>query len=246
MTDWLSEFNQDGFAIARGIARLDTVEALRSAFGDPDAGAGITGRAGAVYAKRRALAIPAVRSWATSGAASELACAVLGAGAQPVRAILFDKRPEANWPVAWHQDVTVAVRERREVEGYGPWSVKAGVPHVQPPAAVLERMVTVRLHLDDCPPSNGALRVVAGSHRPGKRTPAGVREAVRAGRHVTCAARAGDAVLMRPLLLHSSAPSEAPRHRRVVHVEYASAPLAGGLGWAEATFGEPDPQGRPT
>src|SRR2546425_7573030 len=30
----------------------------------------------------------------------------------PVRAIYFDKLPEANWPVAWHQDLTLALRAR--------------------------------------------------------------------------------------------------------------------------------------
>lgn len=68
----------------------------------------------------------------------------------------------------WHQDLTIAVQERLDVPGYGPWTVKAGVTHVQPPVAVLERMVAVRLHLDDCGAENGPVRVLRGSHRLGR------------------------------------------------------------------------------
>ena len=159
-----SHLTREGFAIARGVLDATSVRVLREAF----LSAGAIQRGGAVYAARQALAIPPVRTCAISGAASNLAREILGDDARPIRGILFDKRPEANWPVAWHQDTTIAVRERRDAPGYGPWSVKAGVPHVQPPASVLERMVTVRLHLDDCPAENGALRVIPRSHERGK------------------------------------------------------------------------------
>src|SRR5262245_7189469 len=83
---------------------------------------------------------------------------ILGPGAFVVRGLFFDKTPRANWKVSWHQDLTIAVRVRIEAPGFGPWSLKAGVVHVQPPAEILERMATVRLHLDDCSESNGPLR----------------------------------------------------------------------------------------
>ena len=69
-----------------------------------------------------------------------------------MRGILFDKIPEPNWKVPWHQDVIIAVQERVEADGFGPWSSKANVLHVQPPAAMLERMISVRLHLNFCSP----------------------------------------------------------------------------------------------
>ena len=86
----------------------------------------------------------------------------------PVRGIYFDKRPETNWLVAWHQDLTLALKERVEVPGFGPWSLKEGVPHVQPPVGMLEQMLSVRLHLDDADATNGALRVLPGTHRLGR------------------------------------------------------------------------------
>jgi ectoine hydroxylase-related dioxygenase (phytanoyl-CoA dioxygenase family) len=152
----------------------------------------------------------------------------------PVRGLLFDKSADANWLVVWHQDLTLAVRERCEAPGFGPWSVKDGVPHVQAPAECLAQMVAVRLHLDDADEHNGALRVLAGSHRFGRLSPARIDELRRELREVVCTAAAGDALLMRPLLLHASSRSASERRRRVLHIEYAGFQLPAGLEWHEA------------
>src|SRR5687767_8321808 len=84
-----------------------------------------------------------------------------------VKATLFDKTPQANWRVQWHQDRVIAVRERLAVPGFGPWTSKAGALHVEAPATVLSQMLAVRIHLDECGPDNGPLRVIAGSHQHG-------------------------------------------------------------------------------
>jgi ectoine hydroxylase-related dioxygenase (phytanoyl-CoA dioxygenase family) len=156
------------------------------------------------------------------------------AGAKPflVRSIFFDKTEDTNWLVPWHQDITIAVHRRVELAGYGPWTVKEGIPHVQPPRGILESMVTLRLHLDDCDATNGALKVIPRSHRMGKVSADEITAARQECREVTCSARAGDALLLRPLLLHASPQAASPTHRRVLHLEYATAPLPGGLEWA--------------
>ncbi|MFT5109100.1 MAG: hypothetical protein ACI8XO_003805, partial [Verrucomicrobiales bacterium] len=146
--------------------------------------------------------------------------ALLPVGLRPVRSILFDKTPEQNWPVAWHQDLTISVAEKREVDGYAPWSVKDCKPHVQPPIGLLENMVTVRLHLDDTPTTNGALRVIPGSHLAGRLSQQDVADGT-AGNEVVCACGAGDVLLMKPLILHASCRSISPSRRRVIHFEYA-------------------------
>ncbi len=160
--------------------------------------------------------------------------ALLPEGYACVRGILFDKNPTANWLVAWHQDLTICVQERRDVEGYGPWSLKHGVPHVQPPVALLEHMVTLRLHLDDADESNGALQVIAGTHRRGK-IHADEIEVIRTKEPVICCkTNAGDILLMKPLLLHASSKATTPAHRRVVHLEFAPHDaLAAKLAWYE-------------
>ncbi len=225
---------RDGFAVAEGVLDGRGVEALREATGRAAEGAGAR-RRGQVYAVRNLLnVVPETRALAGSAVVRALVEPLLGPDCFVVRGILFDKTPAAPWKVAWHQDLSIAVRERVEAEGFGPWSLKAGVVHVQPPAAVLARMLTVRLHLDDCDEANGALKVLPGTHTSG-RLVAGEIEALRGSRGaVTCEVRAGGALLMRPLLLHSSPTPREPRRRRVVHLEFAAGRLPCGLEWREA------------
>jgi ectoine hydroxylase-related dioxygenase (phytanoyl-CoA dioxygenase family) len=123
------------------------------------------------------------------------------------------------------------VKQRIDVAGFGPWSVKAGVRHVQPPVRVLENMLTVRVHLDDCGPDNGPLNVLPGSHAAGVLKAAEIESWRRNQAPMSCVARAGDAVLMRPLLLHASSVALRPGHRRVIHIEFAGTDLPGGLDW---------------
>lgn len=151
--------------------------------------------------------------------------ALVAAGHGCVRGILFDKTPGANWLVAWHQDLTIAVAKQQEVSGYGPWSVKHGVPHVQPPAELLACMITLRLHLDETHKGNGALRVIPGSHREGKLDAEAVAKWRFAQAEVVCEASPGDVLRMRPLLLHASSKAVHPGHRRVIHLEFASRSL---------------------
>lgn len=105
----------------------------------------------------------AIRALAAEGPPAALAREVLGSGARPVKITGFDKSPEANWVVPGHQDLTIAVCERRDVEGFGPWSLKDDMPHVQPPAEILSRMLAVRVHLDDTPADHGALQRLTGT-----------------------------------------------------------------------------------
>src|SRR6185369_3454382 len=108
---------------------------------------------GSRYAIRRLCKIvPEAAELAKSLAIRSLVEPVVGARASVVRSLLFDKTADANWKVPWHQDLTITVKERKDVPGFGPCSIKAGVLHVQPPVRVLEKVLTLRLHLDDCGP----------------------------------------------------------------------------------------------
>jgi ectoine hydroxylase-related dioxygenase (phytanoyl-CoA dioxygenase family) len=159
--------------------------------------------------------------------------AVLGSSAFAVRGVLFDKHSGANWKVPWHQDLTIGVNRRMPAAGYGPWSEKAGIPHVQPPRQVLEQMLTVRVHLDECGSSNGPVRVIPGSHRSGRLSDAAIAAFTRSGEAVACLARRGSLLAMRPLLVHGSSAATEPGRRRVLHLDFASCTLAEGLEWSE-------------
>ena len=221
-----AQIESQGYALVGGVLSEASAAVLRSQMGSviPKGR-----RAGS----RRLLAEPEIRCLATSGRAIEIARAVLGDGTRAVRGILFDKQPAANWSLPYHQDRAIAVSERLELPGFIGWSVKEGVPHVLPPASVMEQMLAIRIHLDDCPPDNAPLRVSPGTHRLGIVAKSDVPAIVREYGEVVCTCSAGDALVMRPLLLHASAAATAPGHRRVLHIEYSGADLPGGLEWFE-------------
>jgi hypothetical protein len=211
----------DGFAIVEDVFAREECKELIALLGPVD-GAG----------RRNLLQRPEIAALAESAGMLKLVQPYLGGKARAVRGIYFDKTAAANWSVTWHQDLLIPVREKVEAEGFGPWSMKAGVVHVQPPSWVLEQMLTVRLHLDDTDEANGALRVVPGSHRHGVLSSEAMDDLCSSEDGALCCVRAGGALLMRPLLLHSSRKSSGDRHRRVLHIEYAGCDLPDGLRWA--------------
>jgi ectoine hydroxylase-related dioxygenase (phytanoyl-CoA dioxygenase family) len=191
-------------------------------------------RDGEVYGVRNLLSrVLEVRRLADSARLISLVESILRPGAFVIRGLFFDKTPTANWNLPWHQHVTIAVKQKHEVPGFGPWTFKAGIPHVHAPGEVLARMITVRLHLDDCGPENGPMRVLPGSHSRGRLAPTEVATwtAEASRKAVSCGVPAGSALIMSPLLLHASAVATAPGHRRVIHLEYAADELPGGLEW---------------
>lgn len=167
----------------------------------------------------------------SDGALGSIAASVLGTRGRAVRAILFDKTPRSNWSLAWHQDRTICVKQRIDVEGFGPWTTKGGMQHVAPPFEVLARMVTLRAHLDDVPANNAPLLVAPGSHTAG-RVPVGeIDQVVRRCGTRACLAGAGDVWLYATPILHASDAATMPVHRRVLQVDFASGELPGGLEW---------------
>lgn len=137
-----------------------------------------------------------------------------------VRSLLFDKTTQENWPVAWHQDLTIATKAEISCEGYGPWSLKDGVPHTHAPTELLQQMVAARIHLDPTHAENGALMVAPASHLLGKIPAASIPDLISESAF-TCICEPGDVLLMSPLLLHSSHRSTKPNRRRILHFEYA-------------------------
>lgn len=224
---FVEQLRSDGYAIVEGALSDEAVLHYINLLEEQPSST--TSRGG----RRNLLGIPAMRDLAESPLLMNLVEPVLGTLAFPVRGILFDKQEGANWKVPWHQDVTIAVKERVEVENYGPWSTKEDILHVQPPTSVLERILSVRLHLDDCPASNGALRVIAGSQQLGRLDQNRIVEFVATEMERICEVARGGALLMRPLTIHASSAAERPQHRRVIHFDYANVELDGTLEWFE-------------
>ncbi|MCU1243030.1 MAG: hypothetical protein JWO71_3756 [Candidatus Acidoferrum typicum] len=209
---------RDGFALVRGCLDEATVERLCEQFDDKR------------HPQRNLLSVPSVRGLATSSAVRGIMETVLGPKCFAVRGIFFNKTRSSNWKVVWHQDLTIAVRERRDVDGFGPWTMKAGVLHVQPPVEVMSRILAIRLHLDESALDNGPLRVIAGSHREGRLSAEQIGSWEKEN-SVTCTVPRGGALVMCPLLLHASSACAIPKSRRVIHLEFAAGELPQGLDW---------------
>ncbi len=156
---------------------------------------------------------------------------VFGSGYISVKSIYFDKPPLSNWFVSCHQDLTISVKERADVPGFGSWTVKQGQFAVQPPLEILEDNFTIRIHLDDTSKDNGALKVITGSHLKGIYRPETVDRNIED--EVYCEVPKGGIMIMKPLLLHASDRTKNQERRRVIHIEFSKAELPYPLEWAE-------------
>ena len=191
--------------------------------------AGGTGRSDSV----RAVLEKSARVAAVADELLPCADRLLGESGRATKATLFDKTPDANWLVPWHQDLTVTVSEPIDDPDFTHWRQRDGVWHVQPPKTVLEKTVALRLHLDPCPPENGALRVIPRSHCGGVLSESEKERQVKEGCARVTPADRGAVLAMAPLLLHASSKAEVAGHRRVLHLEYSSAELPAPLRWSE-------------
>ncbi|RYY52411.1 MAG: phytanoyl-CoA dioxygenase [Chitinophagaceae bacterium] len=162
---------------------------------------------------------------------ADITTRLFGNGYFVVKSIYFDKPAASNWFVAYHQDLTISVGEKVNIDGYGPWTVKQDQFAVQPPMPVLEDNFTIRIHLDDAGPENGALKVVPGSHRKGEYRAEAIDWSVET--EDTCEVPAGGVMIMRPLLLHASGRTTNQQRRRVLHIEFSRTSLPSLLHWSE-------------
>jgi ectoine hydroxylase-related dioxygenase (phytanoyl-CoA dioxygenase family) len=180
----------------------------------------LTGRSRA--GARHLMTNPAVAALATDPRLLALARQALGREARPFRATLFDKSPRSNWLVVWHQDTALPLRVRRDVSGWGPWSIKHGVLYAHAPADALRQVVALRVHLDDSTSSNGPLRVLPGTQALGVLADEEIRRLGGRIGAVECTVSRGGVIAMRPLLVHASSKAVSHAPRRVVHIEYAT------------------------
>jgi hypothetical protein len=227
----IDSINQEGFALIPGVFSPSECERLAAELHETlaacqDENVSLRRQGGVIYGARNLLDIfPPARTLWQRPPLGELLAAVLGPDSGLVRGLFFDKPPQGNWSLPWHQDLTIAVVDHSlPSERFKNRTMKAGVPHVEAPRELLERMVTLRIHLDEVTDENGPLQVIPGSHHdnPSHRLP-----------H-TVLASAGDVLAIRPLVSHASGPSaaETSRHRRIIHLEFAAdAELPDGYQW---------------
>jgi ectoine hydroxylase-related dioxygenase (phytanoyl-CoA dioxygenase family) len=204
-----------GFATIPNFLTPRAVAYLRTTF---EAAPLIRSRAGV----RHALRHPAFNDLARDPRLLQIAQEILSSEAIPFHATLFEKSPDANWLVVWHQDTALPLRRRRESPGWGPWSVKDKVIYAHAPASALQQVLSLRIHLDDSTSENGPLRVLPKTHSLGVLNDDAIHDLASKISPVECIVASGGVLVMRPLLVHASSKSRIDAPRRVLHIEYAT------------------------
>ena len=148
-----------------------------------------------------------------------------------VKSIYFDKPETSNWYVSYHQDLTISVDRKVELENFGSWTRKQNQFAVQPPIDIMENIYTIRIHLDDTDENNGALRVIPKSHSKKIYRPETIDWNTET--EITCNVKKGGIMIMKPLILHSSSRTTNNRKRRVIHIEFSNQELPTEIKWAE-------------
>jgi hypothetical protein len=213
------KFQEDGFIILSNVVSQDACDELIAAISGVDPNKpGSRGLLGNSIVARTADAL----------LQRLLGLELLSVQHRPVQCSLFAKGEGASWSVTPHQDLSVPLASRVDVPEWGGWSRKENVWFAQPPAAFLEQMVAVRLQLDANASETGPLEVVPGSHAKGRLASASASEFAQ--HRIKCIVPRGGALVMRPLLIHSSSKPLSPLPRRVLHFLYGPL-LPAALSW---------------
>ncbi|OOG63909.1 hypothetical protein B0E46_08185 [Rhodanobacter sp. B04] len=218
-------FDRQGFAILPSVISEAECDRLVSA---------VEGADKAIAGSRRLLGVESLAHAAESIRSHPVISQFLAARSRAVQCTLFSKGLMTNWSVSPHQDLCIPVQQRVETPGWSGWSVKEGITFVQPPVHILEQLVAVRLQLDTHSSETGPLEVVPGTHLLGRLGNAEILEHASRGKYRCVVPRCG-AVVMRPLIVHSSGKSVMDRRRRILHFLFGP-PLPIGLGWAEMAW----------
>lgn len=226
------ELLENGFSIVNNIYSSDEINRILSAIDQADTSRDTFRKTNDLFAIRQFLKeIPDVVDLVFTDKLKTLIREVMGDNCFVVKSIYFDKPETSNWYVAYHQDLTISVDKKLELENFGPWTTKQNQFAVQPPIAFLEDITTIRIHLDDTDEHNGALRVVPKSHLKQIYRP----ETIDWNKEteISCRFEQGGVMLMKPLTLHSSGRTTNNQKRRVIHIEFSSMELPHELKWAE-------------
>lgn len=224
-----AQLDTRGFCLRSGILSDTTCDAIVRAM---EALAPETHSRESAYALRDPLiAAPDLLPILASSPIPALAATLFQRSPWVVRSLYYDKPIDTKWKEPWQQNRTVTLRAHGEPREFKAWSMKEGIPHALAPVSLLKRMVIVRIHLDDCDAKNGALHVIPGTHKKGLLGDKDMLAFRAKEGEVICAIPRGGVMLMKPLLAHSSQLANPPRHRRVLHLEFADSAPATALEW---------------
>jgi hypothetical protein len=226
------ELLENGFSVIENVYTADEIQQILETIGNADTSKDTFRKSSDLFAIRQFLKeVPDTFDLVFNDKLRAVIQQVMGDDFFVVKSIYFDKPEASNWYVAYHQDLTISVDRKLDIENFGPWTTKQNQFAVQPPIAVLENIITIRIHLDDTDEHNGALRVVPKSHLKKIYRPETINWDEET--EISCSVQRGGLMFMKPLTLHSSGRTINNKKRRVIHIEFSNVELPGVLKWAE-------------
>jgi len=163
---------------------------------------------------------PVVKALLASDSIHRILDQYLGEAAFFLRGILFNKRPQRNWPVSWHQDLALVCSNPQHFPQIKTWRKKSELYHHQGHRLALESMLTLRIHIDSARHDNGCLQLIPKSHSQGVLSKQQIQQMKNQNGVQYCEAMAGDILVMNPLIVHASARLQSPQQRRILHLEF--------------------------
>lgn len=226
------DIEEKGFTVLPDIYNESEIRKITSCINTAETDKSNFRKSSGLFAIRKFLKeIPATKQLIFNDKLLSVINSLLGQNYSVVKSIYFDKPEKSNWFVAWHQDLSISVNNKANITGYNSWTKKQDQFAVQPPVALLHNIYTIRIHLDDTNEGNGALKILPGSHANGIIRPETIDW--NAENTAYCNVNAGDIMIMKPLLLHSSDRTVNNKQRRVIHIEFSEIQLPADIEWAE-------------
>lgn len=227
-----TELNELGFSVVNDVYSKSEIQSMADFINVLDTSNPIFRKTDDLFAIRQFVKeFPKIKSLIFNDNLKKIIQEIGGENCFVVKSIYFDKPEKSNWFVAYHQDLTISVDKKIEMEGFGPWTVKQNQFAVQPTLAILENIFTVRIHLDDTDEYNGALKVIDKSHIKSIYRPETINWNIE--KETICSVNSGGIMLMKPLLLHGSNRTQNNKKRRVIHIEFSNMALPENLNWSE-------------
>lgn len=228
----ISQIKNEGYTIIPDIYTDDEINSIIQIIDSVDSDSSTFRKSSDLFAIRQFLKeVPEAKVIIFNEKLKDIIQNLFGGNYFAVKSIYFDKPETSNWFVAYHQDLTISVDQKMELEGFGPWTIKQNQYAVQPPLEILENIFTIRIHLDDTNENNGALKVISASHKKGIYRPETIDWKIE--KEAICCVPSGGIMIMKPLLLHSSSRTIDSRRRRVIHIEFSNIEFENGLIWRE-------------
>ena len=227
-----NQLGQNGFSIIDSVYNKDEITEITKMIDALDTSNPIFRKTDDLFAIRQFIKeVPEIKKLIFNSKLKEIINHVGGNDYFVVKSIYFDKPEKSNWFVSYHQDLTISVNEKKEVESFTNWTKKHNQFAVQPDTKILENIFTIRIHLDDTSSENGALKVLNKSH---------LKSVFRIDKidfateqEVVCDVNSGGIMIMKPLLFHGSNKTTNDKNRRVIHIEFSNKILPERIQWSE-------------